>query len=204
MKLFILGATGGIGSALIDQACARGHTVTAFVRSPQKIAGTDPRLTVVTGDPRNAQQLASAMRGHDAVLSALGSRSLMAHGLLRDCARSTVAAMQAASVDRLVIVSAAALFPDAGLLAAILRRTLLASAMDDAAAMEKTVMGDGLEWTIARPPRLTDGGGTGHYRAVTGHPASSALTIDRADVARFMLDAADRELHVREIVGVGR
>jgi putative NADH-flavin reductase len=82
MKLFVLGATGGIGGAIVDQALERGHSVTAFVRSAQKLVRSDPRLNVIEGDPRNEAQLADAVRGHDAVLSSLGPRSLRAHGLL--------------------------------------------------------------------------------------------------------------------------
>ena len=204
MKLFLLGATGGIGSAIIDQALARGHAVTAFVRTPQKITRSDPRLSVVGGDPRSQEHLAAAMPGHDAVLSALGPRSLKDHSVLSDCARSTVAAMQTAGIERLVIVSAAALFPDAGLLAALLRRTVFAGILNDASEMERTVTANGLNWTIARPPRLTNGSGTGHYRAVVGHPAPRAFTIDRPDVARFMLDALEQDRHVRDVVGLGR
>ena len=202
MKLFVLGATGGIGAALVDQALARGHSVTAFVRTPEKVTHQDPRLNVVAGDPHDAPALARAMRGHDAVLSALGPRSLRAHGLLSDCARSTVAAMQDEGIRRLVIVSAATLFPDAGLLAALVGRTVLASIVHDERAMEAAVTSDGLSWTIARPPRLTNGPGAGTYRAVEGH-AAGTLTIDRADVARFMLDAAEQDTHVGQVVGLG-
>ncbi len=46
MRHFILGATGGTGRALIDQARERGHRVTAFVRSPQKLGAPAEGLTV--------------------------------------------------------------------------------------------------------------------------------------------------------------
>jgi uncharacterized protein YbjT (DUF2867 family) len=49
MNLFILGATGGTGSEVIGQALERGHQVTAFVRSPEKIAHRHDRLRIVTG-----------------------------------------------------------------------------------------------------------------------------------------------------------
>ena len=68
MKLFILGATGGIGRHLLQLALERGHHVTAYVRSPQKIESTHARLNVVQGDVFNPDQLARSMAGHDAVL----------------------------------------------------------------------------------------------------------------------------------------
>src|SRR5260221_12941522 len=57
MRLFIVGATGGIGEQLVEQALARGHRVTAFVRSPEKVGRTHERLTIVGGDPLDAEQL---------------------------------------------------------------------------------------------------------------------------------------------------
>src|SRR6266540_6835666 len=71
-QLFIIGATGKTGTQLIDIALARGHEVTAFVRSPDKITREHPLLRVVPGDPLDADALARALPGHDAVLSALG------------------------------------------------------------------------------------------------------------------------------------
>src|SRR5438067_729863 len=60
MRLFILGATGGTGRALIDQALERGHRVTAFVRSPQKLGGPREGVTVLQGDPRSVEELRGA------------------------------------------------------------------------------------------------------------------------------------------------
>jgi putative NADH-flavin reductase len=101
MRLFILGATGGIGRALIRQAIERGHTATAFVRSPEKLGAPPRGLTVRKGDPRSLGELRAALPGHDAVLSALGPPGPGPTTIHRDCARSTVAAMQAAGVRSL-------------------------------------------------------------------------------------------------------
>src|ERR1700676_3294264 len=125
MRLFILGATGGTGRQLIDQALARGHHVTAFVRSPEKLRSRREGLSVQQGDSRDAAVLTAALSGHDAVLSALGPPGPRRSTILSDGARATVAAMQSTSMRRLLSVSAAILFEDMGLLAGLLRRTLL-------------------------------------------------------------------------------
>ena len=117
MRLFILGATGGTGRQLIDQALARGHQVTAFVRSPEKLSARPEGLSVLQGDPRDAAALTAVLPGHDAVLSALGPPGPRRSTILPDSARSTVSAMQSAGLRRLLIVSAAILFEDLGLLA---------------------------------------------------------------------------------------
>src|SRR6266850_1746568 len=110
MRLFILGATGGTGRALLDQGLERGHQVTAFVRSPQKLGAPREALTVLRGDPRSVAELSAALPAHDAVLSALGPPGVGRTTILRECARSTVAAMQATGPRRLLVVSAAMLF----------------------------------------------------------------------------------------------
>lgn len=73
MKLLILGATGGTGRALVAQALAQGHVVTAFARNPAKLNTTHPNLRVAQGDILNYDSIEAAVVGQDAVLSALGS-----------------------------------------------------------------------------------------------------------------------------------
>ena len=202
-RLFILGATGGIGRALIEQATQRGYLVTAFVRSPQKLGDLRDRVTVRQGDPRSADEIAAALPGHDAIFSALGPPGPGPTTILGDGARSTVAAMQSSGVRRLLVVSAAVLFDDAGVLAAILRRTLLRNVAKDAAELERVVMSSGLEWTIARPPRLTNGPLTARYGVADDRlPDDTGLTISRADVAHFLLHELEADAHVHRIVGV--
>lgn len=70
MKLAIIGASGFVGSALLDEALQRGHVVTAIVRNPEKITITNPSLTVQQGDVSDANAVAQLVAGHDAVLSA--------------------------------------------------------------------------------------------------------------------------------------
>jgi putative NADH-flavin reductase len=202
MRLFILGATGGTGRQLIGQALARGHQVTAFVRSPEKLGARQQGLSVQQGDPRDAAALNVALSGHDAVLSALGPPGPRRSTILRDSARSTVSAMQSAGIRRLLIVSAAILFEDMGVLAALLRRTLLMNVVAGSGEMEQIVTASNLEWTIVRPPRLTNAPPTGRYQVADNRFPSGKRTLSRADVAHFLLDELDRRAHLRQIVGI--
>jgi len=201
MRLLILGATGGIGRAVIDQAIERGHTVTAFVRSPEKLGPSREGLTVRKGDPRSVEELRAALPGHDAVLSALGPPGPGRTTIIRDCAGSTVAAMQAAGVRRLLIVSVAVLF-DQGPLYWLLRKTLLRNVAEDSAEMERLVMASSLDWTIVRPPSLTNGRLTGRYGIEDDRMPSGGWSVSRADVAQFLLDELERRAHVRRMVGM--
>jgi putative NADH-flavin reductase len=201
MNLFILGATGGIGTAVLEQALQHGHAVTAFVRSPEKITRRDCNLRVEKGDPHQVDQLASSMVKHDAVISALGARSLAKRTLLEDCAKSTIEAMRRSGTRRLLVVSAALLFPDLGL-AATLLRFILHNPMIDSKAMEEVVSGSELDWTIARPPRLTDQKHTGRFRVEEGRLPRNGSSISRADVAHFLLQATEAGSYVRAITGI--
>jgi putative NADH-flavin reductase len=203
-RVFIIGATGKTGTELIDVALARGHRVTAFVRSPGKLQPRD-QLTVIPGDPRSTDELAAALPGHEVVLSALGMRPPRAfrpHTLVQACAASTVAAMTRAGVSRLVLVSAAVLFPLEGA-QYLFFRWLLKHIARDLAAAEQIVRATGLDWTIARPPRLVHGNDVRYSKRVDGLP-QTALTISFRALATFMLDAVERHEHRRELVGLAR
>jgi putative NADH-flavin reductase len=203
MKLFIIGATGHTGAQIIDLALDRSHEVTAFVRSPDKINRRDSKLKIVQGDPHNVDQLTKELPGHDAVLSALGVRPPQAfrpHSLVEDCAASTVAAMTKSGVNRLVLVSAAVLFPEKGMLFAVFRRILKYIGRDLKAA-EDIVRSAPLEWTIARPPRLTNGSNAA-YRAVRDALPTKGLSMSFRGVAAFMLDSVEQHSYLRQIVGL--
>jgi putative NADH-flavin reductase len=205
MKLFLLGANGRTGIEIINLAHRRGHEVTAFVRSPQRLTPL-ASLTIVRGDPRSQESIAAALPGHDAVLSAIGPhpRDALLHPstLLADCARATVEAMAVTGVRRLAIVSAAMLFPVKALDFAFVR-WLLRHHVRDLRAMEAIVQASGLEWTIARPPRLTKSAEAGFVAAQGTLPAGSRVMSFRS-VAAFMLDAVERRSNVSKIVGLAR
>jgi putative NADH-flavin reductase len=204
MRLFLLGATGKTGLEIIDLARLRGHEVTAFVRSPQKLKQADA-LTIVHGDPRRPESLAAALPGHDAVLSTIGPpprEALRPSTLVTDCARVTVGAMAASGVARLVIVSAAVLFPEKGLAFAFFR-WLLRHHARDLTAMEAIVRSSGLAWTIARPPRLTTSRDAG-FSALRDARPPGKLAMSHRSVAAFLLDAVEQQAYVRQVVGLGQ
>jgi putative NADH-flavin reductase len=206
LRVFVLGATGGIGRQIVNQALERNHRVTAFVRSPHKLGPPRHGLTVIQGNLLDVDALAAALQGHDAVLSTLGPPGPAKTTITSDCARTTVAAMKATNVRRLLIVGVAMLFEDGGLLAGLLRKTLLRNVADDSAEMEHIVKASALDWTIVRPPRLTNGPRRQRYGIADDHlpqgSSGGAATISRADVADFLLNELELPSHLRRIVGI--
>jgi putative NADH-flavin reductase len=123
MKLFVVGATGRTGRQVTEQALARGHSVTAIVRN----AGSfDPQdgLKIVAGDPLDVDQLASALVGHDVVVSCLGQRSAADASLLQHAAAAMTRAMTSMDVSRYLVVSQGLLFPSSSPIVALLRLVL--------------------------------------------------------------------------------
>ena len=201
MKLFVIGATGRTGWEIVQQALERGHHVTAFVRSPEDVNLKHERLTVLQGNVADENQLAEAMQSHDAVLSALGPREVFKpSSLLHDSALATTRAMQRSGVKRLLILSAAAHFP--GIPNRIVS-FILRNHMGDSLAMEKVVRETGLDWTIARPPRLTQEQ-YATYRSREGSAPEKGFTLSRKAVAAFMLDAIEQKRHFQKIVGIAK
>jgi putative NADH-flavin reductase len=218
MKLTIIAATGGIGRQILEQATAAGHDVTAVVRDPSRLPPTTARVVQVdlAGDPRDLQ---NAVAGADAVLSGLGARTKDDAGIAERGTRVIVDAMRATGATRLVVVSAAPIGTvpspqnpnpprhdpgDGFVMRHLLSRIPKALFKDhyaDLAAMEDVVRASGLDWTIARPPKLTDKLFTGEYRTALDQNVRGGWSISRADVAHLILGVLDRRETVGHVVG---
>jgi uncharacterized protein YbjT (DUF2867 family) len=201
VKLFVIGATGRTGQEIVRQAIARNHHVTAFVRSPENISLKNERLTVLKGNVMDENELFRAVQNHDAVVSTLGPREVFKpSSMLHDSAVATTRAMNRAGVKRLVVLSAAAHFP--GLLNRI-ASFIMRNHMRDSLAMETVVQASGLDWTIARPPRLTQEDYS-TYRSREDAAPRMGFSLSRKAVAAFMLDAIEQKKHFHQIVGIAK
>jgi len=206
MKLVVLGATGGTGIEIVKQAIERGHSVTALVRSPDRLKEFRDRIPFRKGDLLNSVDLEQSIQGHDAVLSGFGPRVPVSKAdahLLQQFAVALTGAMLHAGVRRVVVESVAFLFKDSVLPPAyLLGRLLFPRTVADASAMERLFAESELDWTMVRPPELTDKPYTGTYRVRYGHLPHFGFKISRADVADFMIKAVENHLSSRKIVGV--
>ncbi len=203
MKLFVLGATGKTGAWILEQALARGHEVTAFVRSPDKITRRDERLIVRAGDPTQEGDIAAALAAtkYDVVLSVIGAPNLGPTTIHGDCAKATVAAMKTSGPRRLVVLSSSFLFEELPLFARIIRRLFFMNIVRDHRVMESHVIGSGLDYVIVRPPRLLPGGPRAQYETRDDAPAGKS-SIRFSDVAHFMIEEAEKNQHKGHAVGL--
>jgi putative NADH-flavin reductase len=219
MKLTIFAATGGIGRHALDQALAAGHDVTAVVRRPGTLSG---QVRTVTADLAAADPavLESAVAGADAVLSGLGPRSKADAGIASRGTRAIVEAMRATGVRRIVVVSAAPIgtVPSPGRpnpprhdpgegffmrnLLSPLAKAAFRAHYADLALMEDILRDSGLDWTVVRPPRLTDKPLTGAYRTAYGRNLRGGAFVSRADVADLMLRVLEQPGTIGQAIGV--
>jgi len=218
-KLTIVAATGRVGRQLLEQAVAAGHDVTAVARNPGKLTR---QVRTVTADlaAANPAALEAAVAGADAVLSALGPHSNADAGIAAPGTRSIVAAMQATGVRRIVVVSAAPVStvasagnphppkhdPGDGFfmrhLFSRIASTMFGKVYDDLALMEDILRDSGLDWTIVRPPRLTDKPPTGAYRTAVDRNLRGGFSVSRADVAQLMLRVLDQPETIHHVIGI--
>jgi putative NADH-flavin reductase len=151
-----------------------------------------------------ADDLAAVLPYNDVVLSVLGTRGLAATSVLADGVHATIEAMRRASVRRLVIVSSSLLDSNLGWVSRFAGRTILRHHVNDQLAMEKQVTASGLDWTVLRSSRFSKGGLTGRYvvTAESEQTAAEGAPMSRENVAHMMLDTAERNNHVKEIVRI--
>jgi putative NADH-flavin reductase len=208
MRITVFGASGGTGRLLVEQALAGGHQVTAVVRDPARLPAHVPSggLDVVRADVLDPAAIAPAIAGRDAVISALGPRPKTTEPVCAPGAEAIVAAMRASGARRLVIIAASGYIDDAadgfltGSIAKPIVRRLLRRPFADMARADEIVTGSGLDWTIMRPPRLTNGTHKA-YRTVVDRTVGASLS--RADLAAATLLAAGDPATIGHAIGVG-
>jgi putative NADH-flavin reductase len=205
MKITVFGATGGTGIEVVRQAVQAGHRVTAVVRSP---ASFPAGVEVVPADVMDPAAIEPTVTGRDAVISALGHRPGADAPVCAPGAASIIKAMRATGTGRLVVITAAGHVTDphddfltAKVAKPILWRFLRAS-FTDFAATDELVRASGLEWTIMRPSRLTDGRPT-PYRTGIDRAVRRGTSISRTDLATATLTAATDPATIGHAVRIG-
>ncbi|MET0793776.1 MAG: SDR family oxidoreductase [Polyangiaceae bacterium] len=210
MKILIIGASQGTGAEAVKNALQGGHSVTAFARSPSKLALEHEHLHRLQGDFHQADSIARAVSGHDAVIVTASATSMKDFknnpNYFSQGTRYVVDAMKEHGVRRLSVLSAfgagdsrraANWFLDK-----LMISWLLKLPYQDHERQERMVMNSGLDWVIARPTRLTNGPADKRYLAETAL-APIPSSISRADVADFLVRAVTEDTWLGKAVQLG-
>lgn len=212
MDIRVFGANGPTGHHIVRRALAAGHDVTAFTRRPASFPIAHDRLRVMGGDAHEPADVARAIAGGDAVLSALGVPfSKEPVNTFSVGTANIIAAMRAHGVRRLVVVSSSSIEPDTlskdtgggfvfeKVLKPYVIKKLGRTVYDDMRRMEASVRESGLEWVIARPSGLFEGEVTRYHAE---EKSCAHRYTSRADLAAFMLAQADGDEWLGRAVAV--
>lgn len=211
MNVTVFGATGGVGSLVVDQLRTRGHTVTGYVRNPDKVpASWGDDITVVVGELSDAAAIDRAVQGADAVVSALGpSLDRKATGLpLVEGTRNIVTAMQRHGVRRYVGNGTPSVLDPREKptwqtrLPTFMAKTFLRRAYDELVGVSQIVMTSGLDWTIVRFLAPKNGPARGQLRHGFYGYDKLGFNVTRADIAAFTVAQVDDNRYIGAAPGI--
>ena len=188
MEVTVFGAGGATGRLIVDEAVAAGHEVTAFVRTPGKLALSAPSLTVLQGDATDPRAVAAATEHADAVVSAIGGPGLGPSTQITDCTATIVSSIDGRTPPvRFIAISTVGAGGSGGLLPLAAKPVLAALRypIRDHNGAEAAVMASSLRWTIARCTGLTNDPPRGHVHAAVDQVKGSRLP--RADLAAWIV-----------------
>lgn len=193
MKITIFGATGRTGIEIVNAALANGHEVTAFVRNPDKLSSLKGEITIVKGDILSPNDVLAAVKGRDAVVSAIGPTKDSKEGFQPSATAVIVGAMKQANVRRLVTMTGAGVrtdgdrprFIDKAIV--LVMNLVFKKILRDGYGHAQVVKNSGLDWTIVRAPMLKNGLSKNTF--TTGMVGDRHLEphINRSDVALFIV-----------------
>lgn len=187
MNITVLGAGGSTGTQVVQQALAAGHSVTALVRSPEKMPVTDTRLRVLQGDATDQASITRALEGADAVISTLDAPG----PVIAEATRAILGAVDADHAPRVVMMSSFAVQRDRLTRVAKLLTSATAGAkMKDKAAGEEALRASMLRWTIVYATLLANGPRQGVKVVPEAAKVGMSDRISRTDAASFLLEAA--------------
>ncbi|MBL8629746.1 MAG: SDR family oxidoreductase [Rhodospirillaceae bacterium] len=209
-SMLLLGATGGTGAQILEQALAAGHRVTVLARTPAKITTQHPNLRVVQGDMLEAARLTAAFdQPYDAVISALGVYLKNPGTTMTDGTKNIIAAMTAKGIKRLIVVSSVGASETKGigpLWVRAVQHFILKNTLIDKTMQEQAIKDAGLDWTFIRPPRLMNGPKVGRYVTWTEAKPPKHLKlkwqVNRGDVAAEVLRSLDDPTTVGQAVQI--
>lgn len=205
-KIAIIGASGYVGTALLNEAVKRGHQVSALVRHPEKIAA-NANVTAVKADVLDTDGLAALLKGHDLVISAYnpGWQEADIRNIHIKGSKSISEAVKKAGIKRLIAVGGAGSLEING--AQLVDSPEFPAEYKEGALGARQALNDlktenELDWSFVSPAiLLVPGEATGTFRLGTDAPVfddngESKITV--GDLAVAILDEAEQGKHIRQ------
>lgn len=204
MKITVFGSTGPLGVELIKQALERGYEVVAYARSTEKLQHlANERLNIIKGDLANRKQIERAVSGVDAVISVLGPKGKVNNTELSDGINTIIKSMNKVGLKRIVALSTGSV-KDAldrfdltyRFLVSIVKLTVK-GAYNEIIRIGELIHSSNLDWTLVRVGLLNNGEAQPVKVGYYGHGVVG-VKISRASIAKFMLDQAAYNEHMKK------
>lgn len=207
MNILVFGATGGSGRQIVNQALDAGYVVKAIIRNPPALNISHKNLFIIKGDVLKPESFIEAMQNTDVVFSALGSRDRKPTTIFSEGIQNVLTAMRIHSVKRIICISASGIETNPKLnfffrLGTKVLQLILKNTFKDMLLMEELLKRSNANWTIVRPPRLTNGRMKNRYRYAINEWLANCTIISRADLVLFMLQHANDSSTYKSITEV--
>ena len=199
MRVVVLGAAGQLGREVVKALVTRGHSVVAAVRRPP-ITALNSGARIHRVYARDQAAIREVLKAQDAVVNAIGAGTLRHNEVESSTTAVALAAAQVCGIQRYIAMSAGMVALDWPLFKYVLRPLIFRNILAEHLKVEELVKASALDWTIVRPPKLTNGPSTGYVASV--EPLPRLFSATRADVAAFIADELDRQAYVRQAVFV--
>ena len=199
MNVVVLGANGRVGSRVVSELLARGHTVTAGVHKNRD--NVPAGATIIPVDINDTASINKLLRGADAVVCALSSWSSPNSNVLSTAMRGVIPAMHVASITRIVSISGdiarlpAEKPPLLIRLFHALKIGFIRKVVDDSETHLRQLSESSLAWTVIRPGIMTSSKNS-NYILKPKHPLG--LFIPRAAVVTSIVDLVESNSHLRQ------
>jgi putative NADH-flavin reductase len=211
MKIAIFGASGATGTLLTQRCLAAGYNVSALLRTPERFPLRD-QVHVIQGSPFDIASVRQTIDGADAVLSALGAKSLKKEDVLERAVPQIITAMQeslsqAKPVRRIIVLGSAGALATSldkqpvwrrWIVQNIVYNTFLKWPVASQISQWNNLSRSKLDWTMVMPPMLTNAPARGSYRIDGDALPRDGSRISRADVADFMMQQIDNPQWIRK------
>jgi putative NADH-flavin reductase len=210
LNILVIGANGGIGRQTVEIALKAGHQVTALLRNPANLDISHSNLEIIKGDMMYPDTFDDHLKNKDAIISALGVNAASKPTTLYSQGnKNLLDAMKNKGVHRAFFISASAI-EKSPVLPFYVRfaekyivQKLLRHMYDDLRIMEDLIKESDVDWTIMRPPRLTNNPVTGNYRFSINSFLKNCLSISRADLAHYMINNVTNEATYKGTIEIG-
>jgi putative NADH-flavin reductase len=209
MKVALFGATGGTGLEFLKQSQGGKDQITVFARSTQSLTENFKEIQVIKASIDDQEFLLSSVKDFDVIVSIVGIAGLLQArkpgALYERTAKTLIRIAKENRIPKTIVVTSGGVMEAPGepwIMKYILKPFFLKNMYEDMKVMEKLISDSDLNFTIVRPPYLTNGPLTKKYRTIVNDWFMNDKDLSRADLAHYLLSILGDTTLNRKFVGI--